>query len=124
MKKIIYVLMFICLSFSLFACSGSSYNPVQQGWDKYAGSIKSTLEQNLTLEYVWLQDESLSSGECVYYKGYYGHYTDPNRVESTTFYFLYDVENDSVESATKYMYELAVSLSYSSKSKTGTLISN
>ena len=124
MKKIIYVVMLFCLSFGLFACSGSSSNTVQKGWDEYAGSIKSTLEQNLTLEYVWLQDESLSSGECVYYKGYYGHHTDPNRVEGTTFYFLYDVESGSVETTTKYMYELALELSYSTKSKTGTLIRN
>ncbi len=121
--KIICVVIMIGIIPMLFMGCGSSKNVPQKGWDLYAGDIKDVLEKNLRLEYVWIKDPEVSSGEAVYYKGSYGSYTSAYETENTTFYFVYDVEKDDVEEITKYVYTLALELAEDYDSSKGVLIS-
>lgn len=103
---------------SVFLCScASGVNVVQKGWDKYAGNLKATLEQDLVLRYAHIEEEDLNT---VFYYGKYGNYTG-HRADATSFYFAYSVKEDFTYSISALTFETANSIS---TAKRGILINN
>ena len=108
--KFIAFLLFLLSFLTLFACSDdkSVSNP-QKGWDLYCqvgadylgvdvDEYKVTLQRNLTLQYVYLEET-----DTVYYKGTYG--------SRSTFYFMFLVgENYATDNDDSLAYTYALDL--------------